>query len=27
MKNSLLFSPEKVINHNKAVIEDVVKSS
>ncbi len=27
VKNNLLFNPEKVQNHNKAVVEDVVKSS
>ena len=26
-KNHLLFHPENVANHNKAVVEDVVKSS
>lgn len=27
LKNSLLFNPERVISLNKAVVEDVVKSS
>jgi hypothetical protein len=27
LKYHLLFNPDKVLNHNKAVIEDVVKSS
>ena len=27
LKNTVLFNPEKIANHNKAVIEDVVKSS
>jgi hypothetical protein len=27
VKNNLLFNPEKVADHNKAVVEDVVKSS
>jgi len=26
-RSHLLFNPEKVSNHNKAVVEDVVKSS
>jgi hypothetical protein len=26
-KHHLLFNPDKVSNHNKAVVEDVVKSS
>jgi hypothetical protein len=26
-RNNLLFNPERVSNHNKAVVEDVVKSS
>ncbi len=26
-RGSLLFNPDKVANHNKAVVEDVVKSS
>jgi len=27
LRNTLLFNPELIINHNKAVVEDVVKSS
>jgi hypothetical protein len=27
LKNTILFNPEKVLLHNKAVVEDVVKSS
>ena len=27
VRNALIFNPEKVAHHNKAVVEDVVKSS
>ena len=27
LRSTLLFNPELIINHNKAVVEDVVKSS